>query len=188
MPNHFHLVLETPETTLGAGMGPLTSRHAQEFNRRYHPKGGHVFKARFGSRIVDSDEYFAHLLGYLAFNPVRGGLCAKPEEWQWGSHRHVMLGRPGALCSRSRIEALLPGVDGRQGGGYARDFDTHPVLIPPSDGLRAWRPRPPLRDLLGPSPHEREIHTARDAGYRLAEIAAALGVHESTVSRWLRRS
>jgi len=105
MPNHFHLVLETQEPTLGAGMGPLTARHAQEFNRRYHPKGGHVFKARSEATIVDSDEYSQHLLRYLAFNPVAAGLCAKPEEWQWSSHRVTLLGRPEASDARSRIES-----------------------------------------------------------------------------------
>ena len=76
MPNHLHLVLETPETTLGAGMGRLAGRYAQEFNRRHQPKGGHVFQGRFGSTIVESDEYFAHLLRYVAMNPVIARLCA----------------------------------------------------------------------------------------------------------------
>src|SRR6185503_7237297 len=42
MPNHIHLVIETPEKTLGVGMRDLESRYATSFNRRYE-KSGHLF-------------------------------------------------------------------------------------------------------------------------------------------------
>src|SRR5689334_22691088 len=92
MPNHLHLVVETPETNLGDGMCILSTRYAQAFNRRHHPKGGHAFQGRFGSAIVDSDDYLAHLLRYVALNPVIAGLCEYPEKWRWGSHRHLIAG------------------------------------------------------------------------------------------------
>jgi autotransporter-associated beta strand protein len=52
MPNHFHLVLETPEASLVAGMkwflGTYTSRH----NRR-HKQFGHLFSGRYKALPVD---------------------------------------------------------------------------------------------------------------------------------------
>ena len=44
MPNHVHLLIETPEPNLGEGMQWLHSSYAQSFNDRYDRRGeGHVF-------------------------------------------------------------------------------------------------------------------------------------------------
>ncbi len=44
MPNHFHLVMETPQPNLVAGMKRLLGTYAARFNRRYkffgHPFSG----------------------------------------------------------------------------------------------------------------------------------------------------
>jgi REP element-mobilizing transposase RayT len=186
MPNHLHLVIETPETTLGDGMRWLAGNYAQEFNRRHHPKGGHVFRGRFGSKIAESDDYFAQLLLYVALNPVAAGLCATPEEWPWSSHRDMIAIRPGAAGAHERVESLLAGWGGEEGSRYAALFDTEPVLVPPFHGPLPWDERPPLDELLGASPTKDEMLAARGHGYTLAEIAAALEVHPSTVSRRLR--
>ena len=187
MPNHLHLVIETPEMTLGNGMRRLAGQYAQEFNRRHRPKGGHVFQGRFGSKIAESDEYAAHLLRYVAMNPVRARLCASPEDWRWSSHRDLLAGTPESAHARARVESLLLAWGGTEGGGYARLFEMDPAMFEPFAGAPPWSPRPPLSELLGASPQRGEIRTARAYGYRFAEIADVLGVHESTVSRWLRR-
>jgi putative transposase len=93
MSNHCHLVIETPERTLGLGMRQLAGRHAQAFNRR-HGTYGHVFQGRYGSVLVDSDVHFAQLLRYVALNPVSAGLCTEPAEWRWSSHRYMLNGSP----------------------------------------------------------------------------------------------
>src|SRR4051794_18495493 len=86
MGNHFHLVVETPETTLGDTMRTVGSRYVQFFNERHETGGGHLYEARYKNRVVTSDEQFAQLLRYVARNPVAAGLCATPEEWRWRSH------------------------------------------------------------------------------------------------------
>jgi hypothetical protein len=187
MPNHLHLVLETPETTLGNGMRWLAGNYAQEFNRRHHPKGGHVFRGRFGSKIVDSDEYFAHLLRYVASNPVAAGLCETPEQWPWSSHGHMLRDDAEGERARSRVEALLATWGGEEGRRYAGLFDEPYDVVRPLHGPLPWDPRPPLVKLLSHVPEEDAIEAAHANGYRLGEIAAALGVHPSTVSRRRRR-
>jgi REP element-mobilizing transposase RayT len=187
MPNHLHLVLETPETTLGLGMRRLAGHYAQGFNRRHQPKGGHVFQGRFGSTVADSDEYVAHLLRYVAMNPVMACLCASPEEWRWSSHRDLLAGRGAAARARGRIEVLLEPWGGMEGRRYASLFEVDSAEFGPFAGAPRWSPRPSLDVLLGTPRDQGRIHTARAWGYRLNEIAAILGVHESTISRWLRR-
>ena len=53
MPNHFHLVVETPQPNLVAGMKWLLGTYTSRFNRR-HKLFGHLFSGRYKSLIVDS--------------------------------------------------------------------------------------------------------------------------------------
>lgn len=84
MGNHFHLLVETPIPNLSAGMQRLKSEYAAYFNGR-HSFEGHLFQQRFGSRLIESEEYFSEALRYIALNPVRAGLCGHPSEWPWSS-------------------------------------------------------------------------------------------------------
>jgi len=86
MPNHYHLVVETPAANLSAGMQRLNGLYAQWFNDLYG-LSGHVFERRFYSRVVDSNYYLYRLARYIVLNPVRAGLCAEPSEWRWSSYR-----------------------------------------------------------------------------------------------------
>lgn len=42
MPNHYHLLVETPEGNLSRGMRQLNGVYTQAFNRR-HGRSGHIF-------------------------------------------------------------------------------------------------------------------------------------------------
>src|SRR3954447_11971980 len=57
MPNHVHLLVETPQPNLGRGMQWLQSRYALAFNRR-HGRTGHLFEERYKSPKVTTDEAF----------------------------------------------------------------------------------------------------------------------------------
>jgi hypothetical protein len=89
MENHYHLVVETTGSNLSAGVQLLNGRYAQAFNARYSLVG-HLFQGRFHSVLVCADEHLIELSRYLAWNPVRAGLCARPEDWPWGSYRAVI--------------------------------------------------------------------------------------------------
>ena len=83
MGNHYHLIVEIRVGgTLSPGMQRLNGVYAQAFNRR-HGFTGHLFQGRFKSKQVTSDAQLVHLLRYLGFNPVRAGLCLRPDEWPW---------------------------------------------------------------------------------------------------------
>jgi putative transposase len=91
MDNHVHLLLETPEANLGAGMQRLHSLYAQTFNER-HRRSGHVFQGRYGAVRMLSDEQLWTAVAYIVRNPVDAGLCERPGEWPWSSHA-ATLGR-----------------------------------------------------------------------------------------------
>jgi len=52
MPNHFHLVVETPQANLSAGMKWFLGTYTSRFNRR-HKVFGHLFSGRYIALIVD---------------------------------------------------------------------------------------------------------------------------------------
>jgi putative transposase len=89
MPNHFHLLIETPEPNISEGMQRLNSRYAQWFNRR-HGYSGHLFQGRFYGRLVESAYHLLELARYVVANPVRAGLCSHAGEWKWSSYRAVV--------------------------------------------------------------------------------------------------
>lgn len=94
MTNHYHLLIETPEGNLSAGMRQLNGVFTQNFNRR-HARVGHVFQGRYKAILVDRDAYLLELARYIVLNPVRAGMVAQAPDWPWSSCR-AMLGQAPA--------------------------------------------------------------------------------------------
>jgi REP element-mobilizing transposase RayT len=107
MPNHVHLMIETPETNLGNGMQWLHSLYALAFNDR-HCRGGHLFEGRYKSPLVETDEAFIRVTGYIAVNPVAAGLCRHASDWRWGSHALLTStgSAPAWLAHRRLVDRL----------------------------------------------------------------------------------
>jgi hypothetical protein len=78
--NHFHLVIETPNANLVAGMQWLLSTYTARFNRR-HKLFGHLFSGRYKALIVDGSgtHYLRTVCDYVHLNPARAGLL-RPEQ------------------------------------------------------------------------------------------------------------
>lgn len=89
MPNHYHLVVQLTENTLSRGMQWLNGKYSLVFNRR-HGRVGHLFQGRFKGLLIDKDAYSLEVLRYVALNPVRAGIVAKPEHYRWSSHRALL--------------------------------------------------------------------------------------------------
>jgi REP element-mobilizing transposase RayT len=186
MTNHGHFVVETRRPTLGDGMRQLAGRHAQAFNRR-HASDGHLFQGRYGSVLVRSDTHFAQLLRYVALNPVAAGLCAGPSDWRWSSHSALLGDHPAASEARRRVEALLEVWGGEAGTRYSSLFAADGRLARRFGAESPWTHRPPLDGLLASTDLDAGMRAAREEGYRLVEIAAATGMHISSVWRRTQR-
>jgi REP element-mobilizing transposase RayT len=105
MPNHVHLLLQTPEPNLPQGMQQLNLRYAMRFNWKYGFKG-HAFDRRYGARLLGADDHLLTVVGYIASNPVRAGLVDAPAAWRWSSYRSL-IGRttaPRFLDVRAALE------------------------------------------------------------------------------------
>jgi putative transposase len=98
MTNHYHLIVETPEANLSAGMRQLNGVYTQRFNR-HHGRVGHVFQGRFKAILVERDSYLLELCRYVVLNPVRAKMVKDPARYVWSSYRATagLEGRPGFL-------------------------------------------------------------------------------------------
>ena len=111
MGNHMHLLIETPEPNLGRGMQRLHGPYAREFNRR-HSGSGHVYGARFDSKLIKNDIQLWVTVNYIAQNPVEAGLCRTPDAWPWSSHALVADGRSPAWLASSRLFSFYESMGG----------------------------------------------------------------------------
>ena len=86
MPNHVHLLIETPEAGLARGMQDLHGLYARLFNDRYGHVG-HLFQGRYGSKVIRDDIQLRAVARYIALNPVEAKLVEHPADWDWSSYR-----------------------------------------------------------------------------------------------------
>jgi REP element-mobilizing transposase RayT len=87
MTTHYHLIVRSGQPALSDGMQRLNGLYARRVNLRIGRRG-HLFGARFASRIVDTDEHALAACRYVLLNPVRAGLCAETEDWPWSGSRY----------------------------------------------------------------------------------------------------
>ncbi len=89
MPNHFHLLLETPLGNLSRAVQYLNSTYTAFFNHA-HDRTGHVFQGRFKSILVEKDSYLLELTRYIHLNPVATDLSRSPHRYRWSSYRSYL--------------------------------------------------------------------------------------------------
>jgi len=113
MDNHYHVLLETPQANLVAGMHWLQGTYTGRYNRR-HRLHGHLFQGRYKPLLIepDDDQYFLHVSSYIHLNPVRAKIVdaarAGLESYRWSSFPGYAAPRrrPGWLCVQRVLAAL----------------------------------------------------------------------------------
>lgn len=96
MPNHVHLVVETPQPNLVAGMKWLLGTYTSRFNHR-HKVVGHLFSGRYKALVVDGSTpgYLKTACDYVHLNPVRARLLsaeAPLRSYAWSSFPGYLQG------------------------------------------------------------------------------------------------
>ena len=110
MPNHFHVVVETPRPNLVEGMKWLLGTYTGRFNRR-HKMVGHLFSGRYKALIVDRSGtgYLKTVCDYVHLNPARARLLSPEQElreYPWSSWP-AYLGRASRRPGWLRVDRLL---------------------------------------------------------------------------------
>lgn len=110
MDNHFHLVIQTPQANLVAGMKWLLGTYTGRFNRR-HKEFGHLFSGRYKSLVIDGSGtgYLKTVCDYVHLNPVRAKLMnldQRLQEFSWSSYP-LYLAAPSRRPPWLRVEPLM---------------------------------------------------------------------------------
>jgi REP element-mobilizing transposase RayT len=152
MPNHYHLLVRSVEGRLSKCMQYLNGRYTQRLNRR-HGWDGPVFRGRYHSQRVDSDEYRRAVAAYIHLNPVRAGLVNRPEAAPYSSYaQYIGLHLSLPFLHRHEIVALhgtLPRLI-----DYVRNLQRGAATWPEELDLETGR-------ILGweaPSPEQADFH------------------------------
>jgi putative transposase len=98
MPNHVHLVV-VPEhdDSLSRLFRSVHRRYSRRINFRENRRGP-LWQERFHSFVMD-EAYLRATVRYTELNPVRAGICLRPEDWLWSSARAHLNGRDDQLVS-----------------------------------------------------------------------------------------
>ncbi|WP_372794434.1 transposase [Pontiella sp.] len=128
MGNHYHLLLETPEPNLVAGMKWLQGTYTQRFNSR-HKLWGHLLQGRYKALLVDGSggDYFLTVSNYIHLNPARvkgfDPHKAKLSDFRWSSFPMYSrpVKRPEWLCV-DRTLGCLGLEDTKSGRRKFRDY------------------------------------------------------------------
>jgi len=110
MSNHYHLVVETPNANLVAGMAWLQGAYTIRLNHR-HKLIGHVLSGRYKAQLVEGsgNGYLRTACDYVHLNPVRAGLLKADERllaYPWSSFGYY-LAAPAHRPEWVRVDRLL---------------------------------------------------------------------------------
>jgi putative transposase len=115
MPEHVHLLLSEPQQDASSGgTAPLKPKDGlngppvhtladalkslkQGVSRRLIGEAEHFWQKRYYDLNIRDYPQFVEKLRYIHRNPVRAGLCERPEDWEWSSFRHYATGCEGRV-------------------------------------------------------------------------------------------
>lgn len=166
MDNHFHLLLNTGQTTLAEFMSRLLTGYAIYYNKA-HRRIGHLFQNRYKSILCDRDSYLLPLIRYIHLNPIRAGLITFDilAQYPWTGHAEIMnKSNKRKITNRNEVlgyfgNTEITALDGyveyiRQGIGLKEDY-CGGGLIRSAGGLQA---------VMSRKKDEREMYDERILG------------------------
>ncbi|MBK9153968.1 MAG: transposase [Chloracidobacterium sp.] len=85
MPNHVHLLIRLlGKNVLAEIMHSIKSYTAHEANRIL-VRSGRFWAVESFDRYIRNSDHFRNTIQYIEHNPVKAGLCSRPEDWEFGS-------------------------------------------------------------------------------------------------------
>lgn len=123
MGNHVHLLLKEAARNsvvtvngvdLDAGPGEsletvfkrIGVAYVIYFNRKYK-RSGHLFQDRFRSEPVESDAYLLMALRYIHRNPVKAGICQRPEDYKKSSYGEYLQDKDNAAADTGFVLGMI---------------------------------------------------------------------------------
>jgi len=121
MSNHFHLAIQTGQTTLSEFMRQLLTGYAINYNKR-HKRKGYLFQNRYKSILCDADEYLLPLIRYVHLNPVKAKMVRFDQlrKYKWTGHVELMEGKKKVLIEQDEILGFFGETEGQAKTEYKK--------------------------------------------------------------------
>lgn len=89
MNNHAHILIEIESIKeMSKYMQRLNTKYAKYYNKKYN-RVGYVFRDRYKSEGIYSEEHLYNCIHYIYNNPVKAGICSKAEEYPYSNYKKV---------------------------------------------------------------------------------------------------
>ena len=109
MPNHYHMLIQTPDANISRAMRHVSGVYTQRFNSRHH-YDGQLFRGRYKSILVHGDSYLLQLVRYIHRNPLKAGLVEDMDTYVWSSHKaYLSIAKKWNWLHKEFILDLLTG-------------------------------------------------------------------------------
>lgn len=87
MNNHAHILIKTEFIkNLSKLMHRVNTNYGLYFNKKYN-RVRYVFRDRYKSEGIYSEEHLYNCIKYIYDNPVKAGLCSKPEDYKYSNYK-----------------------------------------------------------------------------------------------------
>jgi len=120
MNNHAHMLIKSKIIkNLSKFMHDLNTRYGCYYNKKYK-RVGYVFRDRYKSEGIYTEEQLYSCIKYIYDNPVKAGICNKPEEYPYSNYKPMekviingeyifidILEDSGAICKKVLEEFLV---------------------------------------------------------------------------------
>ena len=152
MPNHYHLLIQTPKANLSRSMRHINSVYTQRFNK-IQKIDGPLFRGRYKAILVDEDSYLIGLSRYIHRNPIEikskdRSLLGDLKDYKWSSYPFYLnlLQSPNWLNKDQTLSIF---------GGYGSDLRQYKLFVEgESDG---YNKRKENKTILGDADFKKEV-------------------------------
>lgn len=122
MGNHIHLMIKEGKAGLEEIFKRIGCKFVYWYNIKYE-RSGPLFQDRFKSEPVEDDAYLLTALRYIHQNPIKAGLCNKPEDYLYSSYARYR--EKGTMIDRDFILEMLPFPQFEE---FHQQMESHPCL------------------------------------------------------------
>lgn len=168
MPNHYHLLVQTPHANLSRCMRHINGVYTQRFNR-LHDYDGTLFRGRYKAIAIEGDDYILQVLRYIHQNPLKAKLVKKMDDYPWSSHHgYISKAEQWRWIDNKIILDMLEGKKSKQLSVYNKF-----IIQNLPEEIQQFYLRKNLSTLLGGKPFIDRVKASFNVKHREPEITEA---------------
>jgi len=192
MPNHYHLLIKTPEGNLGRAMRHISGVYTQRHNRMRKTDGS-LFRGRYKAILIEEDSYQLQLSRYIHRNPLEAKIVGDLKDYPWSSYQYYVSNKQpppwlyqkevlGQLQVKAkaheRYKAFVDlGVDEELRKFYSKG---NMVSCLGSEAFRSWVYSQRVKNSEDVTEKEK-FHFRPDMETLIKQVAVAFGVTEKSI-------